>query len=230
VTYPPQQGGGYDPQQQYPAGYGQQGYDQQGYGQPQRYPPQGGYGGPPPGFQGPQKNNTPMIIAIVAGVLVVALAVVLIVVLTGDDSDGQAGDDKSSSQDPPEGGIDVPGPNGGDPADTGAAEDPSDSGDSGDSGSSGSIDDFADKLAGVIEDRSPNAVDAYACTSSDAESLKQDLAQLESYSTVTATVEDATDYGDGTAFISISIEGDGDYLTATLIEAEESGGSWCAKG
>lgn len=230
MTYPPQQGGGYpppqggggyDPQQQ--AGYGQQGYGQQ----PQGYPPQGGGYGQPPGYPPPQKNNTPMIIGIVAGVLVVALAVVLIVVLTGDDDDKKASGDKDTSQQAP-GDIDVPGPNGPTGGDTGDSGDTEDSG--GGSGSSGGLDSLAEDVVTIIESQDYDAIDDLACSSSDASSLKSELSNLEGLD-VTATVDDATDFGDGTGSIYIILEESSEGLTENFtVEAEESGSSWCAKG
>jgi len=225
VTYPQQ--GGYGPPQG--GGYGPPPPQGGGYGPP---PQGGGYGYPPPGPGGygqyppPKKNNTGLIVGIAGVVVVAVVALVLVLVLTGDDDDppSNAGNGTSEDSGLPGG---IPGPNGG-----GSGGDSGDSG-SGDSsgGSSGgdasSPEALADVAVEVIETQDEDLIDEYACSSSAADELKLEMAQLQGLNAA-ATVEDVQEAGDtAQAMIEVTVGGQSEGFT---VEMEKDGDAWCVAG
>ncbi|GAB1508536.1 hypothetical protein [Actinophytocola sp. KF-1] len=220
--YGPPQGGGYGPPQG--GGYGPpQGG---GYG-----PPQGGYGYPPPGPGGygqyppPRKNNTGLIVGITGAVVAVVVALVLVLVLTGDDDEpSKAGGDGGTSEDSNlPGGI--PGPNAGGSGESGDSD--NGGGSSGSSGGASTPEDLADLVVQVVETQDEDLIDEYSCTSSGADQLKQELAQIAGMD-VSATVDDVQESGDtAQATISVSLGGESETFTA---EMEKDGDDWCVSG
>ncbi len=160
----PQQGGGY--------GAPQQG----GYGPLPGYPPQQPWGyGPHP----PKKPKTGLIVGLVVGVVVVALGLVVVLALRsdGDDKPGTAGGgggappgapgiadptlDYTATDDAPPGGGADSGPGGGS------------------GGGAGSAGELALTVAQIIQDHDTAAIEEYACNAGEAQSLQQELAQLD---------------------------------------------------
>jgi hypothetical protein len=164
-------------------------------------------------------------------VVVAVVALVLVLVLTGDDDDppSNAGNDTSEDSGLPGG---IPGPNGGgsggDSGDSGSGD--SGSGDSGGSSSSGdasSPEALADVAVEVIETQDEDLIDQYACSSSAADELKLEMAQLQGLN-ASATVEDVQEAGDtAQATIDVTVGGQSEGFT---VEMEKDGDAWCVAG
>lgn len=203
--YGPPQGGGYPPQG---GGYGPP-QQPQGYGYPQ------GYGQYPP----PRKNNTGLIVGITGVVVAAVVTLVLVLALNGDDDKpSQAGDGTSQDSNLPNG---VPGPNAGGSGDSGNG------GSSGSSGGASTPEDLADVVVQVVETQDEDLIDQYACSSSGADQLKQELSQIAGMQ-VSASVEDVQESGDtAQASIEVSFSGESQSFTA---EMEKDGDNWCVSG
>lgn len=248
MTFPPQQGNGYGPQQ--PGG------------PPPGYPPQqpGGYGPYPP----PKKNNTGVIVGVGATVLVAVLALVLVLVLNDDDDgkkggtaggggtfpepeltytagNGNGGDEGSggsggdSGPGGPGGGDSGPGsgPGSGDSGSGGADSGPGSGSGGGDSGGgsgggggAGSPGELALTIARIIEDKDVDAVEDHACNARDIEFFERDLGQLDK-AIVTARPQAVDQTSDSAADVIIKLTVDGQNVDYPISMQLQSG-AWCA--
>lgn len=231
MTYPPQQGAGYGPQQ--PGG------------PPPGYPPQqpGGYGPYPP----PKKNNTGVIVGVGATVLVAVLALVLVLVLN-DDDDGKKGGTAGGGvpgggtiPDPEltytagngsredDGGEDS-GPGSGDSggADSGPGSGPGSGDSGGDSGGGGAASpgELALTIARVIEENDVDAVEDHACNAKDIHFFERDLEQMKA-AIVTARPQAIDQTSDSMAEVVIKLTVDGQKVDYPISMQLQSG-AWCA--